>query len=124
MSQTIHAKAAVTDARGSFSIEDVAVHPPGPGEVRVAMKASGICHTDYDSLSWGHHMVIGHEGAGIVESVGEGVSHVKAGDKVKALCGGRGADYAFEFPGGHEWPYWQKHIERSLRFFAAHCSPE
>lgn len=82
MSETIHAKAAVTDAAGSFTIEDVAVHPPGVGEVRVAIRASGICHTDYDSLSWGRHMVIGHEGAGIVESVGKGVSHVKAGDKV------------------------------------------
>lgn len=78
----IQAKAAVADKKGSFTIEDVEVHPPKAGEVRVALKASGICHTDYDSLNWGYHHVLGHEGAGIVESVGEGVTHVKAGDKV------------------------------------------
>lgn len=78
----IHAKAAVADKNGSFTIEEIEVHPPRSGEVRVALRASGICHTDYDSLNWGYHHVLGHEGAGIVESVGEGVSHVKAGDKV------------------------------------------
>lgn len=40
MSQIIHAKAAVTDDAGSFTIEDIAVHPPGIGEVRVAVRAS------------------------------------------------------------------------------------
>jgi Zn-dependent alcohol dehydrogenase len=51
-------------------------HPPGPGEVRVALRALGICHADYNSLNWGYYHVLGHDGAGIVESVGEGVSHV------------------------------------------------
>lgn len=78
----IQAKAAVADAQGSFTIEDIEVHPPKAGEVRVAVKASGICHTDYDSLTWGYNHVLGHEGAGIVESVGPGVTHVKAGDTV------------------------------------------
>jgi S-(hydroxymethyl)glutathione dehydrogenase/alcohol dehydrogenase len=78
----IHAKAAVADRNGFFTLEEIEVHPPQAGEVRVALKASGICHTDYDSLNWGYHHVLGHEGAGIVESVGEGVSHVKAGDEV------------------------------------------
>jgi Zn-dependent alcohol dehydrogenase len=82
MSQVISGKAAVADAKGSFSIEAIDIHPPGHGEVRVTMKASGICHTDYDSLNWSVHHVLGHEGAGIVESVGEGVSHVRPGDKV------------------------------------------
>lgn len=78
----IQAKGAIADANGSFTIEAIEVHPPKSGEVRVAMMASGICHTDYDSLNWGYHHVLGHEGAGIVEAVGDGVSHVKPGDKV------------------------------------------
>ena len=78
----IQAKAAVADKNGSFTIEEIEVHPPKAGEVRVALKASGVCHTDYDSLGWGYHHVLGHEGAGIVESVGEAVTHVKAGDMV------------------------------------------
>lgn len=78
----IQGKAAVSNGKGTFSIEDIDVHPPQAGEVRVALKASGICHTDYDSLNWDDPHIMGHEGAGIVESVGEGVTHVKAGDKV------------------------------------------
>lgn len=78
----IQAQAAVADANGSFTIETVEVHAPGPGEVRVAIKASGLCHTDHDSLNWGYPFVLGHEGAGVVESIGEGVDHVSVGDKV------------------------------------------
>ncbi len=74
--------AAVADGKGSFSIEAIHVSPPARDEVLVAIKASGLCHTDYDSLSWGKTMVLGHEGAGIVEAIGEGVEHVKVGDKV------------------------------------------
>jgi len=47
----IHAKAAVADRNGSFTIGEIEVHPPQAGEVRVELKASGICHTDYDSLN-------------------------------------------------------------------------
>ena len=78
----IQGKAAVAHGNGTFTIEPIEVHEPGPGEVRVAIKASGICHTDYDSLNWDYKHIMGHEGAGIVESVGEGVTNVKAGDKV------------------------------------------
>ncbi len=49
----IRAKAAVADKNGSFTLEEIEVHPPQAGEVRVALKASGICHTDHDSLNWG-----------------------------------------------------------------------
>lgn len=79
---SLQSKAAVADANGSYTFETIEVHEPGPGEVRVAIKASGLCHTDHDSLNWGYKFVLGHEGAGVVESVGEGVDHVKAGDKV------------------------------------------
>ncbi len=82
MNTIINSKAAVADQKGSFTIEEIEVHPPQAREVRVALKASGICHTDYDSLNWGYHHVLGHEGAGVVESVGEGVSNVKPGDTV------------------------------------------
>ena len=59
----IHAKAAVADGKGSFTIESIEVHPPQRDEVLVAIKASGVCHTDHDSLNWGGHFVLGHEGA-------------------------------------------------------------
>ncbi len=74
--------AAVADTRGSFTIETIEVAPPRADEVLVAIKASGLCHTDYDSLNWGYHCVLGHEGAGVVEAIGENVTHVAAGDNV------------------------------------------
>ena len=79
---TIQAKAAIADGKGGFSVETIQVNSPLAGEVLVAIKASGVCHTDYDSLNWGYEHVMGHEGAGLVEAVGEGVDHVKVGDKV------------------------------------------
>ena len=75
----IQAKAAVADGKGSFTIETIDVHPPQRDEVLVAIKASGVCHTDYDSLNWGGHFVLGHEGAGVVKAIGEGVDHVSVG---------------------------------------------
>lgn len=80
--EILQGKAAVSYGDGSFGIEPIEVHPPGPHEVRVELKASGICHTDHDSLNWEHPHVMGHEGAGIVECVGEGVTGIKVGDKV------------------------------------------
>jgi Zn-dependent alcohol dehydrogenase len=74
--------AAITNGDGHFSIEDIEVSDPLEGEVLVQIKASGICHTDFDSLTWGKQLVMGHEGAGIVIKVGAGVHHVKAGDSV------------------------------------------
>lgn len=74
--------AAVADGRGGFSIETVEVDPPGPGEVRVAMAAAGVCHTDHASLHWPGPLVMGHEGAGHVESVGAGVRDLAPGQPV------------------------------------------
>jgi S-(hydroxymethyl)glutathione dehydrogenase/alcohol dehydrogenase len=76
------AKAIVTDGEGKFSYETIEIADPQRGEVLVEMKASGVCHTDFDSMSWGRVCVMGHEGAGVVLACGEGVSHVKAGDPV------------------------------------------
>jgi S-(hydroxymethyl)glutathione dehydrogenase/alcohol dehydrogenase len=76
------ANAIVTDGTGKFSCEEIEIGDPHRGEVLIEIKASGVCHTDYDSMSWGRVCVMGHEGAGVVLSCGEGVSHVAAGDPV------------------------------------------
>ncbi|MHB8637545.1 MAG: alcohol dehydrogenase catalytic domain-containing protein [Fimbriimonadaceae bacterium] len=68
-------------------IRDVTVDSPGPNEVQVQIVASGVCHTDLTVKNLkGNGMafpiVLGHEGAGYVEAVGEGVTHLKKGDPV------------------------------------------
>ena len=74
-------------------VENVFIDPPGPGEVRVRIAASGICHTDLSAVRDARFspMILGHEGAGVVESVGDGVAHVRAGDPVmiswRVACG-------------------------------------
>uniref|UniRef100_A0A8B9PFF5 Alcohol dehydrogenase 1 n=1 Tax=Apteryx owenii TaxID=8824 RepID=A0A8B9PFF5_APTOW len=85
-------RAAVAWAAGKpLSVEEVEVAPPKAQEVRVKIVASGICRTD-DHVLGGYFpniefpVIPGHEGAGIVESVGEGVTSVKPGDKVIPLC--------------------------------------
>lgn len=75
-------KAAVTEGDGTYAIRQIAVGDPDDDEVLVKMKAAGLCHTDYDSLSWGKKLVIGHEGAGVVEKVGKNVTGVAPGDSV------------------------------------------
>ncbi len=80
-------KAAVCRAFGQgLRIEELKLAAPGVGEVRVDLKACAICHSDLFFLdgSWGGDLpqVYGHEAAGIVESVGPGVEHVKPGDHV------------------------------------------
>ena len=80
-----------------FSIQEVDIVEPRQNEVRVKIVSAGICHTDiaYATDEWGIPiplpMVMGHEGAGIVESVGPGVTKVKPGDHVVISipsCGG------------------------------------
>ena len=78
----ITAKAAIADGKGQFSIQTIDVAAPQKDEVLVKLKAAGICHTDWDSQSWGKLLVMGHEGAGIVEKVGPNVTTVAVGDKV------------------------------------------
>ena len=67
-------------------VEEIHVDPPGPGEVLVRVQASGVCHTDlhYKLGSVGNDFpyLLGHEGAGIVEAVGEGVTSPAVGDYV------------------------------------------
>lgn len=75
-------RAAITDGNGVFAIETIGVDAPQEGEVLVSIKASGVCHTDWDSLRWGKKLVLGHEGAGEVLAVGEGVSRFVPSDRV------------------------------------------
>jgi S-(hydroxymethyl)glutathione dehydrogenase/alcohol dehydrogenase len=83
-------RAAVLREPGDVRVEDVVLDPAGPGEVLVRIAAAGVCHSDVhlaDGLlgegRW--PMVLGHEGAGVVEQVGNGVTHVAPGDHV-VLC--------------------------------------
>ncbi len=80
-------KAAVLNAVGRpLEIETLEMQPLEPGDVLVRVRASGLCHTDLEviqgSLAYPMPIVLGHEGAGVVEAVGEGVSRVKPGDHV------------------------------------------
>ncbi len=84
-------KAAVAFAAGQpLSVETVSLDGPGPGEVLVEIKATGICHTDAYTLSGADSegifpSILGHEGAGIVQEVGAGVTSVAPGDHVIPL---------------------------------------
>ncbi|WP_109829671.1 zinc-binding dehydrogenase [Reichenbachiella versicolor] len=78
----ITCKAAVAPGDGTFSIEETTIHPPQGDEILVKIKAAAICHTDHDSLNWGMPIVMGHEGAGVVEAIGDGVTKVEVGDEV------------------------------------------
>lgn len=75
-------RAAITDGSGAFAIETIHIDRPQQGEVLVAIKASGVCHTDWDSLRWGKRLILGHEGAGEVLAVGADVARFLPGDRV------------------------------------------
>jgi S-(hydroxymethyl)glutathione dehydrogenase/alcohol dehydrogenase len=79
---SILSKSAIATGGGTFVIENVTIADPQADEVLVKMKAAGLCHTDYDSLSWGKPIVMGHEGAGIVVKVGAAISDFAEGDQV------------------------------------------
>ncbi|KAM4706836.1 alcohol dehydrogenase 1-like [Discoglossus pictus] len=90
--KVIKCKAAVAWEIGKpLKIEEIEVAPPKAHEVRIKMVATGICRTD-DHVIRGalegidFPVILGHEGSGIIESVGEGVSDLIPGDKVIPLC--------------------------------------
>ncbi|WP_083701459.1 alcohol dehydrogenase catalytic domain-containing protein [Tersicoccus sp. Bi-70] len=74
------------DAGVDVAVEDVRIAAPGPGQVRVAIRATGVCHSDLHVVNgdWpaDQPLVLGHEGAGVVEEVGPGVTGVAPGDHV------------------------------------------
>ena len=80
---------------GRFDLEEIEVDPPGEGEVLVRIEASGVCHSDLHVVEtgWAHRLpvVLGHEGAGVVEEVGAGVATLAPGDRVvlgwRSPCG-------------------------------------
>lgn len=87
----IKSRAAVAFGAGKpLTIEEITVAPPKKGEVLVRIVATGVCHTDAFTLSGDDPegifpSVLGHEGGGIVEEVGEGVTSVAPGDHVIPL---------------------------------------
>jgi len=89
--QFIKSKAAIAwGPNQALSIEEIDVMLPKKGEVLVKIIASGVCHTDAFTLSGDDPegifpCVLGHEGGGIVEQIGEGVTSVKVGDHVIPL---------------------------------------
>ncbi|GHC53652.1 S-(hydroxymethyl)mycothiol dehydrogenase [Streptomyces flavofungini] len=89
-------RGVVARAKGEpVRIETIVVPDPGPGEAVVKVQACGVCHTDLHYREGGINdefpFLLGHEAAGIVESVGEGVTEVAPGDYVilnwRAVCG-------------------------------------
>src|SRR5687768_15610253 len=66
--------------------DDIEIAPPGPGECKVKIVASGVCHSDLSvqngTIPLPPPIVLGHEGAGIVEEIGDGVTSVAPGDHV------------------------------------------
>jgi aryl-alcohol dehydrogenase len=78
--------AAVVERASPFALLEAEIPEPGPGEIRVAVKATGICHTDlvFRDLELGTPlpMVLGHEGAGVIDAIGEGVEGFAPGDRV------------------------------------------
>ena len=79
-------KAVVVTGVNEFAVEELELAPPGPQEVRVDMKACGLCMSDHHVISGGLPTplpcVLGHEGAGVVSEVGEHVTRFQVGDHV------------------------------------------
>jgi S-(hydroxymethyl)glutathione dehydrogenase/alcohol dehydrogenase len=97
MSQILRTTAAVLyKPRTPVKVEAVDVYPPEAGEVRVKVAATGVCHSDFNLVDGFRTvetlpMVLGHEAAGMVESVGQGVTGFAPGDHViftiRPMCG-------------------------------------
>src|SRR5690625_7497675 len=80
-------RALVVEGEGELFVEqELELEEPGRGEVLVRIVAAGVCHTDeitrHGEMGMPFPAVLGHEGAGIVEQIGEGVTEVDVGDKV------------------------------------------
>src|SRR5438874_10859346 len=89
-------RGVIAKAKGQpVTVESVVVPDPGPGEVTVRVQACGVCHTDLHYREGGigddFPYLLGHEAAGVVDTVGDGVTSVAPGDFVvlnwRAVCG-------------------------------------
>ncbi|GAA3830290.1 S-(hydroxymethyl)mycothiol dehydrogenase [Brevibacterium ammoniilyticum] len=94
MPQTV--KGVIARSKGApVELTDIVIPDPGPGEVVVDVQSCGVCHTDFHyregGISDDFPFLLGHESAGVVAEVGEGVTNVKVGDFVilnwRAVCG-------------------------------------
>ncbi|MDX6234740.1 MAG: S-(hydroxymethyl)mycothiol dehydrogenase, partial [Nocardioidaceae bacterium] len=94
MPQTV--RGVIARAKGApVTVENIVIPDPGPGEAVVDISACGVCHTDLHYREGGINdefpFLLGHEAAGVVESVGDGVTDVAPGDFVvlnwRAVCG-------------------------------------
>ncbi|MET0686401.1 MAG: alcohol dehydrogenase catalytic domain-containing protein [Solirubrobacteraceae bacterium] len=78
--------AVLEEAGGGLAVQDVELAGPGPGEVRVRLYASGVCHSDLNAIDGTAPTrcpaVLGHEGAGVVDAVGAGVRDLAPGARV------------------------------------------
>ena len=94
---------------GPLTVSDLELAPPGPKEVLVRIRASGVCHSDWNAVDGTSETVcpavLGHEGSGVVEDVGAGVTRVSVGDHV-ALS----------------WTPWCGHCEECARDLPHLCS--
>ena len=86
-------RAALVVSPGRIEITEIEIGSPREGEVILRMKAAGVCATDYKVAAGSHSgkdsrypMLLSHEGAGVVEEVGPGVTHLKEGDRVAVGC--------------------------------------
>jgi len=82
----VEVKAVITRNKGEFSVEQVTLHEPKAEEVLVRITAVGMCHTDLSArdglIPCPFPIVLGHEGAGVVEKVGAAVQGIEPGDHV------------------------------------------
>jgi threonine dehydrogenase-like Zn-dependent dehydrogenase len=93
-------RAAVLEGPGRMQVQDVARPEPGPGQVRVRLEGCGVCAsnlTPWEGPEWMQFPTepgsLGHEGWGVIDAVGEGVSGLAAGDRVAALSYKSYAEY-------------------------------
>src|SRR4051795_5412729 len=96
MAETERVQGVVALAKGApVTLETIIVPAPGPGEARVRVQACGVCHTDLHyregAINDAYPFLLGHEAAGVVESIGPDVTDVAVGDFViltwRAVCG-------------------------------------
>jgi threonine dehydrogenase-like Zn-dependent dehydrogenase len=93
-------RAAVLEGPGRMEVREVALPEPGPGQVRVRLEGCGVCAsnlTPWEGPEWmeypGEPGGLGHEGWGVIDAVGEGVSGLSVGDRVAALSYKSYAEY-------------------------------
>src|SRR5207245_6574997 len=93
-------RAAVVTGPGKVQIDRVPLPEPGPGEVRIRLQGCGVCAsnlTPWEGPEWMHFPTapgdLGHEGWGVIDAIGTGVTGLKPGDRVGALSGKSYAEF-------------------------------